>query len=186
ADGSITLGAISTGGGNTTDRAEAATGGPEMTLTIESTGSCDDPIAPTVCNILPGDTFLAKIAAVTIPASGYIVQGILEGLDFANESLYSDPLEVANSRWADCCGPFTGTEFPPPDGIIDLVTDCRAFRDKVADNPVAPITARIDVEPKVPDQRVTVTDVLDALDAFRGLPYPPLRFGPPGPRPCEP
>ena len=71
-----------TAGGNTTDRAEAATGGPEMTLTIESTGSCDDPIAPAVCNILPGDTFLAKIAAVTIPASGYIV--MQAALDFGN------------------------------------------------------------------------------------------------------
>ena len=109
-------------GGNTTDRVEAATGGPEMALTIESTGSCDDPIAPTVCNILPGDTFLAKIAAVTIPASGYIV--MQAALDFGNYDATASEDGAGPNTYSDTIdnGPDGDADRDDPDCVTVALT----------------------------------------------------------------
>jgi len=63
-----------------------------------------------------------------------------------------------------------------------VTVDVTACLDKFKNAQGAPIKARCDVEPNVPDGKVNITtDVTQILDAFIGYPYP---F--PGPGTCPP
>ncbi len=64
----------------------AASGGPEMVLTIKG-GSCDDPVRPTKCNVPTGASFTLSVDALGIPGGGYTlmqtaidIEGNLEAL----------------------------------------------------------------------------------------------------------
>jgi hypothetical protein len=45
---------------------------------------------------------------------------------------------------------------------------------KFANGPRVPIKARVDIEPSLPDQRITIMDVLMCIGAFTGNSYPGL------------
>ena len=70
----------------------------------------------------------------------------------------------------------------PPDDRVDIVTDAIAMLDAFRSLSVAPFKTRVDIQPAVPDQRVTIVDVLYVVSAFSGIPYPfePVAF------PCGP
>lgn len=89
----------------------------------------------------------------------------------------------ATSRWGDVAGNFDPTSgtWPPPDGRVDVTVDAVGILDGFANRPNAPAKARTDLEPSTPDRKINITDVVFALDAFSGRPYP---FAP-GPAPCE-
>ena len=54
-------------------------------------------------------------------------------------------------------------------GTVGITTDVTAALDKFRNLPGAPIKARCDIEPAVPDQMVNMTDITSFLDAFRGF-----------------
>ena len=66
----------------------------------------------------------------------------------------------------------------PPDNSVDLVLDVIAVLAKFSNNFCAVLKSRADLEPHSPDQLINISDVLQALNAFSGLPYPdPAPFG---------
>lgn len=60
----------------------------------------------------------------------------------------------------------------PPDGKIGVTSDVVAILDKFSARPSAPAKARCDLEPATPDLKINITDVISALDAFRGAKFP--------------
>ena len=49
----------------------------------------------------------------------------------------------------------------------------------------APVSkTRADHDWETPNQLIDISDATCCLDAFRGVPYPPPSFTPPGPPPC--
>jgi hypothetical protein len=115
-----------------------------------------------------------------VPGATYAVQEINEACDTAREEAYSFPLGVTMSRWGDLVSDCTTSPCGPPDDRIDVVTDVAALVDKFRNLDGAPIKARADLEPGVPDCMVNISDASVAVDAFRGFAYP---FAP-GPSPC--
>ena len=120
-----------------------------------------------------------------IPGGVYEVQAIDEACDSAAESSYSVPLAVTMSRWGDVVENCAVVPCPPPDGSVDVTTDVTAILDKFKNSNGALSTARADIEPQVPDQKINISDVTFALDAFRGRSYPPDSFPPIGAVPCQ-
>ena len=82
-----------TAGGNTTDRAEAATGGPEMALNVKN-GACDDLVRPTTCDIPSSSTFTLSIDALGIPTGGYVA--VYAYLDFGSKLSYNPATNIAD------------------------------------------------------------------------------------------
>ena len=115
-----------------------------------------------------------------VPNGMYEVQAVNETCDLVPESNYSAKLVVGTSAWGDVCDQWNGTAWDPPNGQIDLVYDVTAILDKYKNVEGALIKARADIEPALPDQKVNMTDVTFALDAFSGLSYP---FATPDPCP---
>ncbi len=122
---------------------------------------------------------------VLVPGTEYEIQAIDEACDNASEGGYSAPLVLAMSGWGDVVENCTVVPCPPPDGSVDVTTDVTAILDKFKNSNGALITARADIEPQVPDQKINISDVTFGLDAFRGRSYPPASFPPPSPRPCQ-
>ena len=120
-----------------------------------------------------------------MPGADYHIQAIGEGCSRAVESSYSVPLEVTMSGWGDVVEDCSVIPCPPPDGSVDVTTDVTAILDKFKNSLNALVTARADIEPQVPDQKINISDVTFALDAFRGRTYPPDSFPPIGAVPCE-
>ena len=120
-----------------------------------------------------------------VPGGVYDVQIINLGCDTALEGGYSAPLRITTSSWGDVVENCSVVPCLPPDGSVDVTTDVTAILDKFKNLNNALITARADIEPQVPDQKINISDVTFALDAFRGRSYPPDSFPPPSPRPCQ-
>jgi hypothetical protein len=122
-----------------------------------------------------------------VPGGVYEVQSILAGDDTAVEANYSDPLEIATSRWCDLVKDCTTQPCSPPNGTVDITTDVTALINKFKNLATAPTQVRTDVLGnfvlEVPDQQTTVLEFSYAVDAFLGFGYP---FSPTGPPPCAP
>ncbi len=108
---------------------------------------------------------------VIIPDGLYSVQTIDAVCDTAVEVNYSLPWWFATSTWGDIVRNCATTPCGPPDGVVGIATDVTAALDKFKNLPGAPIKARCDIEPAIPDQIITMPDVTAALDAFRGFGY---------------
>jgi hypothetical protein len=115
-----------------------------------------------------------------VPNGMYEVQAVNETCDLVPENNYSAKLVVATSAWGDVCDQWNGTSWDPPNEQVDLVYDVTAILDKFKNSAGAPVKARADLEPALPDQKVNMTDVTVAIDAFGGYPYP---FSTPDPCP---
>ncbi|MFQ5494509.1 MAG: galactose oxidase-like domain-containing protein, partial [Phycisphaerae bacterium] len=117
-----------------------------------------------------------------VPNGRYELQAVNELCGTGDESLFSRPLGLINSRWGDLVGAFdsASNSWTAPDGLVEVVSDVIAIIDKFAGRATAPIKARTDLEPATPDRLINISDATVALDAFRGRPYP---FAP-GPLPC--
>lgn len=88
------------------------------------------------------------------------------------EDHFSPPLALTTSLWADMAGVNLGDGFTASDNRVDVVIDVIALLAKFAGKPIAPSKFRIDLEPARLDGEITVSDLLSALNAFRGSPYP--------------
>lgn len=117
-----------------------------------------------------------------VPDGLYYLEAIKEGADIQVDLYYSVPLMVPTSIYGDIVDDCSAIPCGPPDGSVDIVTDVTAALDKFKNLTGAPIKARCDGEPHVPDLVINISDVTYVLDAFRGDPYPFT----PGPDPCAP
>ncbi len=85
---------------------------------------------------------------------------------------FSAPLIASTGIWADAAGLFIDGTWSPPDQSVDVTSDVVALLDKFASAPGAPPKVRADLEPATPDQKINITEVTRALDAFAGMAYP--------------
>ena len=119
-----------------------------------------------------------------IPNGVYDIQVIDEQCRNDDETAYSAPLTMTQSRWGDVCGPGPfGVCQAQADGTVDVTNDVLGILAKFS-NVINLQKARADIEPRDVDMKVNVAnDVLYALDAFTGGSYP---FTPSGGPPCGP
>ncbi len=124
-----------------------------------------------------------------VPGGQYWVQSIVCGCDTFDSSNYSDPLWLYTSTYGDLVDQFDGGDcsWTAPNGIVSVPLDTVAAVEKFRDLPCAPRKVRADLVGVPPhrwcvDQKITVVDYVDTVDAFRGLAYP---FSPSDPDPCH-
>jgi hypothetical protein len=87
---------------------------------------------------------------------------------------YSVGKTVLQTRFGDVVGPFdtSGGYYLAPEGAnVGIGTDVTAVLAKFANRGTAPIKARSDLEPCELDYKINISDVTEALNAFRNLPY---------------
>jgi hypothetical protein len=105
----------------------------------------------------------------------YHIQALPHGFDPADESNYSEVLELrTNSTWGDTVSTCAGSTCKPPNGIVGL-DDVQAAIKYYQNNRVAPITW-LDIDPSngsgSPDQNIGIGDILKVIDGFQAKPYP--------------
>jgi len=113
-----------------------------------------------------------------IPDSGYIVEGISEGVDVNDASLYTDPVFIPTvpaplpKFWADIVGPAVGDEWSPPNGTVNIDDAFAAILGFAQSGGPIPPKGWADLEPEVPNQLININDIYVILLAFQGEPYP--------------
>ena len=119
-----------------------------------------------------------------VPGGIYDLQAVDARCPLGIDGALSAPLVIDMARWGDVAGEFDQADgvWTAPNGVVDVTADVIAIIDKFAGRVGAPIKARADLEPAIPDQTINITDTVSALNAFRGQPYPFT----PGPPPCGP
>ena len=117
-----------------------------------------------------------------VPGGMYRVDVLDRLCDPGVEGSFSPAIELTTSIWGDVVRDCVETRCSPPDGSVDVTMDVTAVLDKFKNLVGAPITARADVEPAIPDQVINISDVLQVLNAFRSRSFP----FPPDPLPCPP
>jgi hypothetical protein len=110
-----------------------------------------------------------------VPGATYSIQAIACACDAGMEGNYSIALNVATGVWGDIVAPYGNGSGDQPD-----FADISELVEKFKNAPGAPIKARTDVAPEIPDSRVDYVDIAWVVDAFQGSAFP---FA--GPAPCE-
>ena len=119
-----------------------------------------------------------------VPGGVYSLQAVDAGCPLGFDGAFSAPLMITTARWGDVAGEFDqeAGAWTAPNGVVDVTADVIAIINRFISAVGAPIKARADLEPALPDQTINISDVLSAVSAFAGLPYPFT----PGPPPCGP
>ncbi len=124
-----------------------------------------------------------------IPGAQYEVQAIDCACDPTDPANYSAPLPLVTSRYGDLVGMFdpVSCSWTPPNGIVAIPFDTVALIEKFKNDPCAPRKARADQVGVPPngsclDMKITISDIVDNLNAFRGAPYP---YNPSAADPCN-
>lgn len=112
-----------------------------------------------------------------VPAASYEVRSIIEGSPESDPSSYS-PVAVVDTSprpvgrfWGDCVGPFTGSQWDPPDGEVTF-GDVQAAIKTFQGDPTAPHFSSVDLSEEMPDGVVNFADVQWIIKGFIGQPYP--------------
>jgi streptogramin lyase len=117
-----------------------------------------------------------------IPLGSYRIQAIDSGcVDLTNESNYSLPLDLTTAKWGDTLEDCTVIPCKPPDGVVRII-DVVGILDRFRSTPDSIRKARADLEPGCLDLVVKISDVLFAVEGFRGFEYP---FVPSAADPCD-
>lgn len=110
-----------------------------------------------------------------IPGARIEVQAIDCICDTAARGNFSAALDVQTSIWGDVVGNNFDSLLPgrwdPPQGVVDF-NDIGTVVDKFKNLPGAPLKARVDISPNVPDLVIDFVDIGRCVDAFVGNPYP--------------
>jgi hypothetical protein len=109
--------------------------------------------------------------SAVVPGGRYEIQAIAADCDTEEETHYSAPLEVLTGDWGDLVGDCSVTPCTAPNGQTNF-DDISALVDKFKNGPGAPIKARSDLSPDLPDRIIDFVDISRLVDAFRGVPYP--------------
>ncbi len=117
----------------------------------------------------PGETLHVGDINV-VPGAVYRVRAINCGSDPDEATNYSLPLPVATSQWGDTILTCEGCPCGPPEGIVNII-DCKGVVDRFVSAPCAPLKSRVDLEPAIPDRQINITDALQCVRAFQGVPY---------------
>jgi hypothetical protein len=91
----------------------------------------------------------------------------------------SAALRITTARWGDVTSPF---QEPSPAALTQPnIQDLAAVVDKFKGSGSAPIKARAQMQPNVPDPNapINIVDVANTVDAFKNFAYPYS-----GPSPC--
>ncbi len=122
-----------------------------------------------------GSTDIKVTGAMIIPGGEYLIQNLGDGCVATIEANFSASLQVETSVQR---GDILSQAGPPGDGtnIDDVLGVLSGF----SSAPGAPSKYRTDMEPAVIDFKINISDALDALAGFSGLPY-----SRPGPEPCS-
>ena len=107
-----------------------------------------------------------------VPGASYLVQAVIATCFNAGISQFSAPFVVETSLWGDLVGDCTSTPCSPPEGIINITTDLVAQLDSFSDLPGSVNKFRADIEPRVPDFLINITDIVATQNAFSGFAYP--------------
>ncbi len=110
-----------------------------------------------------------------VPGAVYEVHAIEETCGVLIEETDAPPLTIATSQWADVTEPYATVNDPIQPDMLDVTV----IIDKFKSSPGAPIKARADLHPEMPNNVIDIVDASLALDAFKGIAYP---FD--GPSPC--
>jgi len=112
----------------------------------------------------------------------YSVQVLDGSCAFNDEGNFSSPLVLQSSIFGDVTGRFDPdtSVWVAPNGTADIFPDILGLIDAFSTQPGNMTKIRADIEPCILDFTINFTDVVFAIDAFRGLPFP---FGP-GVRDC--
>lgn len=116
---------------------------------------------------------------VLVPEGTYEVRAIHQSCFTGANNNYSAAVIFDASLWGDIVSDCSVTPCGPPDGDADF-DDISALVDKFRNLLHAPVKARADIAPRLPDRVVDFIDIAWAVDAFRG---PPYSFPPPEPCP---
>ena len=105
-----------------------------------------------------------------VPSSEYDAQVIDQACDTSDPACYSTALTITTARWGDVTSPYQVTS--PPLSQPDFF-DVSAVIDKWQNtNAAAPITARADLDPQIPNRGLNFFDVSVVIDAWKSLAYP--------------
>ena len=116
-----------------------------------------------------------------VPQALYEVRAFSCVDDTFDREVCSEPLSIATSRYTDVVLSCAECPCEPAEGIINII-DCKAIADRFVSAPCAPLTARLDMVPAMPDRQLNVTDFLACLNVgFLGLDYSLSK-----PERCEP
>lgn len=119
--------------------------------------------------------------AAIVPGGLYTVEAISASCFSIGAENYSLPFRTVTGDWGDVVGECGTLVCGVPDGTVDITSDIVSILNRFGNRPGAPPKVSVDLEPNIPDQKINISDVVFALDAFRGLEYP---F--PGRSDCEP
>ena len=97
-----------------------------------------------------------------VPGSRYEVRAISCGDGAIDRTSCSESLPIATSVYADAILSCEECPCAPPDGEVNII-DCKAVVDRFVSASCAPITARVDLEPGVPDRQINIIDVLQCV-----------------------
>ena len=106
-----------------------------------------------------------------IPGGDYVVQHIALTCYNGGVQRFSQSRTLKTSRWGDVVGNCSTLPCTPPDGTVGNI-DIVAVLDKFKNAISGPRKARSDVEPRLLDQLINISDVTMTLNAFTGDPYP--------------
>ena len=103
-----------------------------------------------------------------VPSALYEIQAV--ACDTGVEANFSSALTVMTAKWGDIVDPFN----PPSPTTQPDFADIAAVVNKFSSGPGAPIKARAQLHPNVPNPSASVdfVDISNCVDAFRGLSYP--------------
>ena len=116
--------------------------------------------------------FVQVFDAAIVPGGSYTVEAISASCFSIGSENYSLPFRTATGHWGDVVGECENLGCGVPDGAVDITSDIVAILNRFGNRPGAPPKVSVDLEPNIPDQKINISDVVFALDAFRGLEYP--------------
>ena len=110
---------------------------------------------------------------MVVPGASYTVSVIAEGCDLGVESNFTDgSLSMTTSTYGNVVGTCSTTGCTVPDDGPTGITDALAGLLVFSGSPNRPRKMRTDLEPSEIDFFPAISDILQSLNAFSGIPYP--------------
>ncbi len=150
------------------DATEVCAGGPNDGSPCTSDFDCPGEPCSTDGDCWGG--IISIYGEAIVPGLTVSVQVVSEGCDLSQESSFSDLAVMATAQWGDIlsnCQQIPCTPGGDGPNMNDIFGSIQTFQS----SPLAPRKARADVEPSLLDGLENITDVLQLVNAFQGLPY---------------